>query len=159
MAVEYLSREKQSFVDGLEPLLGRARDPGDFVRRWCRLLRKQVRIGQFYGCKVSRLLQTLETVPDPLQIQSAAIIEFWIERMTTYFTAESEAGRFSGDPARTAEKFIRLFQGTAAMYRLHGKSEVFLFLEDDLLLAVGGSSLRTGSFLSHSRPDHLGRIT
>lgn len=140
VAVEYLNREERSFLESIRPLLERARDPADFVRRWCRLLRKQVRNDAFQGCRVSRLLQSLEKDPGDLRRQSAAVIDHWIAALASFFQRERAAGRFRGDPERTAEKFIRLFQGTAAMYRLHGRADVFLYLEEDMLREVGADS-------------------
>ena len=137
VAVEYLKAEGETFLAALEMLLGRARDAPDFVRRWCRLLRKQVRSGQFHGCRVSRLIQTLEKEHESLETLSAEILDAWIKALAVYLAGRREAGGFQGDPARTAEKFIRLFQGTAAMYRLHGRAEVFAYLEQDLLAEVG----------------------
>ncbi len=136
VAAEYLNREEADFLNAIGMLFDRARDPADFVRRWCRLIRKQVRTGQFEGCKVSRLVQTLEKEHADLRLRAANILEHWIAVLANYFAEQRDCGYFAGNPERTAEKVIRLFQGSAAMYRLHGKLEVFVFMEEDMLAAI-----------------------
>ena len=140
VAVEYLHRERDAFARGLQTLMDRADDPGDFIRTWCALLMRQVKADKFVGCRVSRLMQTL-SADATLQREAAGVIDAWTEMLAKFLALQKVKGAFRGDPEITAEKILRLFQGTAAMYRMHQRKEVFMHLRDDLLKEVGSTSV------------------
>jgi TetR/AcrR family transcriptional regulator, transcriptional repressor for nem operon len=136
VAIEYLHRERDEFARGLQMLMQRAKNPGDFIQTWSALLIRQVKAGKFAGCRVSRLMQTL-SADDTLQSEAAAVIDAWTDMLAEFLALHKAKGAFRGDPEITAEKILRLFQGTAAMYRLHKREEVFARLREDLLKEAG----------------------
>ncbi len=140
VAVEYLHRERDAFAQGLQILMDRSDNPVDFIQTWSALLMRQVKAGKFAGCRVSRLMQTL-SADDTLQNEATAVIDAWTEMLAEFLALQKSKGAFRGDPETTAEKILRLFQGTAAMYRLHRRKEVFIRLRDDLLKEVGSPNL------------------
>lgn len=140
VATEYLRRERDAFAAGLRTLMARSENPEAFFRTWSALLIRQVKAGKFHGCRVSRLMQTLSTADAELKREASTVIDTWISLIAEFLALHKAARRFRGDPEKTAEKILRLFQGTAAMYRLHGKKEVFDYLREDMLVEISGRS-------------------
>ena len=136
VAIEYLHRERDAFAASFRMLMGRSSSPADFISTWSALLMRQVKANKFAGCRVSRLMQTISADPT-LQGEAAAVIDTWITILAEFLALHQTTGKFRGDAERTAEKILRLFQGTAAMYRLHKRKEVFLRLREDMLAEIG----------------------
>jgi len=136
VAIEYLRRERDAFAAGLQALMQRSESPEAFIRTWSALLIRQVKAEKFHGCRVSRLVQTLADADKQLRREASGVVDAWIKLIAEFLALHKQQGRFRGDPERTAEKILRLFQGTAAMYRIHGRKEVFELLRNDFLKEV-----------------------
>lgn len=122
----------QEFAGGLEAIAAKARDWPDFVTRWVRLLRKQVRIGQFRGCPLSRIVSALPQDQTALRDAGRNVFHHWANTLTQIHAELRQSLPQTDTPAAIGDRVMLLYEGAAQMYTLTGAISAFELLESAL---------------------------
>jgi len=135
LAREYLQAQQKLFGATLQSLLNRSNDPRDFVRRWCALLQRQAKREGYAGCPLARLLGSLGEAGGELRAEATQVLESWLNLLENYFAEERDASRLSAqvDPRLLAERFMRLYQGSAQLFVITGDAAQFRRLEEEMV--------------------------
>lgn len=97
-----------------------------------RLLRKQVRISQFRGCPLSRIVSALPEDQTALRDAGRNVFHHCANTLTQIHAELRESLPQADPPAAIGERFMLLSEGAAQMYTLTGAISAFELLESEL---------------------------
>lgn len=122
----------QEFAGGLEAIAGRAADWPDFVTRWSRLLRKQIRVGHFQGCPLSRVVSALPQDQTALRQAGRSVFELWAATLSRIFIGLHGSTQDESLAAEYGRTILILYEGAAQMFTLTGAVSAFDLMEKQL---------------------------
>ncbi len=132
---EYLNRQGKDFQQSWEKLMNTSDSPPEFIKRWLALLKKQVKVGKYFGCPLARFMGSLDHPDADWAKQSSAVLESWISCLENYFEKNKQEGNLSAsfDSRKKAELFLKLFQGNSQFYVMTLNPKYFYDLEEEML--------------------------
>ncbi|XDD49009.1 TetR/AcrR family transcriptional regulator [Leptospira sp. WS92.C1] len=142
IALEYLKLQGENFENGLQRIMDRSATWEEFIQIWNGLLLKQVKSGKFIGCPVARFLNSVDEKNEEFELVADKILQGWIKILESYFGSEKKKGNLGPfvDSLAAAKKILKLFQGSAQLYRITGKNEYFQELKSEMMEVLVGKS-------------------
>ncbi|TGL49411.1 TetR/AcrR family transcriptional regulator [Leptospira wolffii] len=136
---EYLERQGKDFQNGWERLMEKSESPQEFIHRWMALLKKQVKMGRYFGCPLARFMGSLDQPDEDWADRSANVLESWIFCLETYFDRNKSEHILPEDfPSRKkAELIMKLFQGNSQLYIMTHNPKYFDDMQEEMLSTIG----------------------
>ncbi|PJZ67592.1 TetR/AcrR family transcriptional regulator [Leptospira wolffii] len=135
---EYLERQGKDFQNGWERLMEKSESPQEFIRRWMALLKKQVKMGRYFGCPLARFMGSLDQPDEDWADRSSNVLESWIFCLETYFDRNKSEHILPEDfPSRKkAELIMKLFQGNSQLYMMTRNPKYFDDMQEEMLSTI-----------------------
>jgi AcrR family transcriptional regulator len=122
------------FSGRLLELARKTSDWSDFVQRWTRLLRKEIRSGGFQGCPLSRIMAGAPRDAVRLQDRGREVYDSWAAVLEQIYAKwHSNSPEAADAPAGAGERILMIYEGAAQIYMLTGRMEVFDRMREELL--------------------------
>ncbi|TGK37582.1 TetR/AcrR family transcriptional regulator [Leptospira gomenensis] len=138
IALEYLKLQGENFENNLRRMMERSDSWKQFLHTWNLLLLKQVKSGKFLGCPIARFLNSVEEHNEDFELVADRILQGWTQALVSYFESERQKGNL--DPSvncnAAARRILKLFQGSAQLFRITGKQDYFQELESEMIEAL-----------------------
>ncbi|MCR9144475.1 MAG: TetR/AcrR family transcriptional regulator [bacterium] len=117
----------------------RASNLESFAQSWVNFTLREVRQGRFYGCPLANFRGQ---VPEPDERQAAllrSIIDGWLGVLADFLRGERdrEGGTpLSASPESIAIQFLKIYEGSAQLYRLTGNDAYLRSMKAEMLAAA-----------------------
>lgn len=138
---EYVERQKEQILSFLAKLIQERPDPGDFIKSWVQVIKRQARKKEFFGCPFANFAaQTLEKKPE-FRDQLGGVLLEWQQMFSDYFAkwqaSQSHSGRVS--PAQLARRTLAIYEGNVQLYLISGDAGYLDAIEADFVEMIGTS--------------------
>lgn len=133
---EYLRGYGQHHLALIAALMQRSNEPSEFVAAWVRLIKRQLRSGQFYGCPMANLRAQIGTGAPLLQGAIEELANATIEALAAY--VRSVYGARAGGTKQSqavARRIFQVYEGGVHVWRLT-RDDAALDDIEELCLAV-----------------------
>lgn len=148
LALAYLEMRGEYFRAFLARLIERSASLEDFAQAWVNLTLREVRQKRFFGCPLANFRGQ---IPEPDERQAAllkSIVDSWLALLADFVrrstpkhpasrkrSAASAASHDGETPERVAVRFLRIYEGSAQLYRLTGDVGYLRSMKDEFLAA------------------------
>jgi len=118
----------------LKNLTDRYEDPGQFIKAWLGILKREIRGGNFYGCMLANLRAQMPDSSGPISRDLKSLTGRTLDLLEDYFKKLKEKGRLPRtlDPAGASRRVFSVYEGVLQTWHLTGDASA---LDDMLFLS------------------------
>ncbi len=137
----YLQHYGAGQLDFLHSLSIRYDDPLAFLQAWTKMLRRQIRSGDFYGCAMANLMAQVANDGGPLADTVRDLARQTLQLLASYFRRLQSIGALSPEleASEAARQVFACYEGALQTWRLTGQLQA---LDDLQRMSAGVLDLR-----------------
>jgi len=141
IAMQYLDEQEEYFLGFLSLLQKKHQKPFCFFQLWVKLILRQVKNGNFFGCPVVTFAATIDVVDESevaLRNRAFQIERNWAKQLSKIITIWKNAGYMDQTKCEVelANIILTLYQGKAILYRATGQEVYLQSLEEAFIRLV-----------------------